>query len=53
MNIVACTFVKKQISFIVLQGDSDDEDFLIRPTDNVIAVGHTHRDFCNIEFYGE
>lgn len=33
--------------------DSEDEDDLIKPTDNLVLVGHVDDDAASLEVYGE
>ena len=42
----------KNFSLFVLQ-DEEKEDFIIKPDDNLIVVGHVDEDYSNLEIYGE
>lgn len=49
-----CTRFKKKNHFLFsCQEDSDEEDFEIQATDNLLAVGCSQKDSCLLEFYGK
>jgi hypothetical protein len=37
----------------LLQGDSDDEDFKIRPEDNLLICGRVKKDHNNLDVFGK